>query len=109
MHDFTIRKEEEPIPRESRAYFDSGYQGIDKLHELSDFPYKKTKTKELTEDQKEYNHALSTFRVTVEHTIGDIKLFKIISERYRNKLKRYDVKFNIVAGIVNLKNGFATA
>jgi transposase len=25
---------------------------------------------------------------------------------YRNKIKRYAVKFNIIAGIVNLKNGF---
>jgi hypothetical protein len=31
----------------------------------------------------------------------------MMSERYRNKCKRYGVKFNIIAGIVNLKNGFA--
>jgi hypothetical protein len=30
-----------------------------------------------------------------------------MSDRYRNKIKRYGVKFNIIAGIVNLKNSFA--
>lgn len=109
MHDFTLRKHEPPIPPDSRAYVDSGYQGIDQLHQQSEFPYKKTKTKPLTIEENEYNRALSHFRVTVEHIIGDLKTFKILSERYRNKRKRYGVKFNIIAGIVNLKNGFTTA
>jgi hypothetical protein len=29
-----------------------------------------------------------------------------MSDGYRNKIKRYAVKFNIIAGILNLKNGF---
>ena len=107
-HDFTIRKNEDPIPADSRAYVDSGYQGIDKIHSQSEFPYKKTKTRPLTKEEKEYNRALSSYRVTVEHILGDIKVFKILSDRYRNKRKRYGVKFNIVAGLVNLKNGFAS-
>jgi hypothetical protein len=45
----------------------------------------------------------------VEHVIGDMKVFRILSERYRNKRKRYGVKFTIIAGIVNLKNGFGFA
>lgn len=108
LHDFTLRKQEPPIPKDSRAYVDSGYQGIEKIHPQTEFPYKKTKTKPLTNEEKEYNRALSSFRVTVEHIIGDIKTFKILADRYRNKRKRYGVKFNIIAGIVNLKNGFAT-
>lgn len=107
-HDFAIRKNEDPIPPNSRVYVDSGYQGIDKLHPQSEFPYKKTKVKPLTKEEKEYNRALSSFRVTVEHILGDIKTFKILSDRYRNKRKRYGIKFHIIAGIVNLKNGFTT-
>jgi len=45
----------------------------------------------------------------VEHIFGNIKTFKIMSDHYRNKRKRYAVKFNIIAGIVNLKNGFGAA
>ena len=109
MHDFALHKEEPPIPPESRAFVDSGYQGLDKLHQATELPYKATKTKQLDKEEKEYNHALSRFRVIVENVIGDIKTFKILSDRYRNKRKRYGVKFHIISGIVNLKNGFTTA
>jgi len=109
MHDFALYKEEPPIPPDSRAFVDSGYQGLDKLHKATELPYKATKTKPLDKEEKEYNHALSRYRVIVENIIGDIKTFKILSDRYRNKRKRYGIKFHIIAGIVNLKNGFAAA
>ena len=107
VHDFNLFKQGPPLPDHARGYFDSGYQGVDKVHPNSDFPYKTTKNKPLDEDEKEYNRGLSNFRVKVEHIIGDIKTFKILSERYRNKRKKYGVKVNIIAGIVNFKNGFA--
>ena len=109
MHDFALHKEEPPIPPESRAFVDSGYQVLDKLHQATELPYKATKTKQLDKEEKEYNHALSRFLVIVENVIGDIKTFKILSDRYRNKRKRYGIKFHIISGIVNLKNGFTTA
>ena len=109
MHDFALHKEEPPIPPESRAFVDSGYQGLDKLHQATELPYKATKTKQLDKEEKEYNHALSRYRVIVENVIGDIKTFKILSDRYRNKRKRYGIKFHIISGIVNLKNAFTTA
>lgn len=109
MHDFALHKEEPPIPPNSRVFVDSGYQGLDKIHTQTELPYKATKTKPLDQEEKEYNHALSRYRVTVENIIGDVKTFKILSDRYRNKRKRYGVKFHIIAGIVNLKNGFLLA
>ena len=109
MHDFALHKEEPLIPPDSRAFVDSGYQGLDKIHQATELPYKATKTKPLDKEEKEYNHALSRYRVIVENIIGDIKTFKILSDRYRNKRKRYGIKFHIISGIVNLKNGFTTA
>ena len=109
MHDFALHKEEPPIPPDSRAFVDSGYQGLDKIHRATELPYKATKTKPLDKEEREYNHALSRYRVIVENIIGDIKTFKILSDRYRNKRKRYGIKFHIISGIVNLKNGFTTA
>lgn len=106
VHDFELHKTEPPIPKNTRAFVDSGYQGLDKLHIQVELPYKATKTKPLGEEEEEYNQALSRLRVVVEHVLGDIKTFRILADRYRNKLKRYDVKFGIIAGIVNLKNGF---
>lgn len=109
MHDFELHKTEPPIPKQTRVFVDSGYQGLDKLHTQTELPYKATKTKLLGEEEKEYNQALSRLRVVVEHILGDIKTFRILADRYRNKRKRYDIKFKIIAGIVNLKNGFASA
>ncbi len=82
---------------------------MDKIHKYVELTYKATKTKPLDAEEKEYNRALSGIHVKVENTLGDIKTFKIMSDRYRNKRKRYNVKFQIIAGIVNLKNGFAPA
>lgn len=107
VHDFRVFKGEKRPPKESRLFVDSGYQGIADIHQNADFPYKASKNKPLNAEEKEYNTALSRFRIVVEHIFGDIKTFKIMADRYRNKRKRYAVKFNIIAGIVNLKNGFA--
>ncbi|CAO5673772.1 MAG: IS5 family transposase ISCaa6 [Holosporales bacterium] len=107
VHDFAIFKKEPPPPKDSRLFVDSGYQGIDKIHEPSEFPYKSTKNKPLDAQEKEYNHALSKIRIKVENILAQIKVFKIMSDRYRNKRKRYGIKMNIIAGIVNMKNAFA--
>ena len=109
VHDFTVFKSERRPPKESRVFVDSGYQGIADLHQNADFSYKASKNKSLDAEEKAYNTGLSRFQIGVEHIFGDIKMFKIKSDRYHNKRRRYGVKFNIIAGIVNLKNGFAWA
>jgi IS5 family transposase len=109
VHDFNLHKTEPPVPDGTTAYADSGYQGLDKLHPNSEIPYKSSKNNPLNEEQKEYNAGLSSFRVRGEHVFASMKTFRILSDRYRNKRKRYHVKVNIIAGIVNMKNGFAFA
>ena len=82
-------------------------KGTGQLHNGSaQIPYKKSKKNPLDEESKEYNHALSKIRVKVENVIRSLKIFRILSDRYRNKRKRYEEKFSIIAGIVNMKNGF---
>ena len=36
-----------------------------------------------------------------EHAIGFIKRFKIVADRYRNRRKRFGLRFNLIAGICN--------
>ena len=108
-HDFKVFKAESCPPKESRLYVDSGYQGIAQIHPNADFPYKAGKNQPLNAEQKAYNTALSRTRVKVENVFAQIKTFKILSDRYRNKRMRYGIKFNIIAGVVNLKNGFGVA
>ena len=93
------------IPGTLRAN-NSAYQGYDKEHRNLEFPYKKPKNGKLTDEEKEYNRGLSGFRVRVEHRIGRTKRFKIASERFRNPLETHPTKISIIAGLVNLEDGF---
>jgi len=106
VHDFKIHKESDPIPIGTRVYADSGYQGINKRTKNAKIPIKKSKKKPLGYWQKLYNKIVAKRRIKVENVIAEVKNFRILSHRYRNKRKKYNLKFNIIAGIVNLKNGF---
>jgi len=106
VHDFNIRKGEKLLPMTSSKVADSGYQGWQKLQSNVSIPYKKTKKKPLTKEEKQHNKELGSFRVRVEHKIREIKVFKILSEVYRNFQKKYNLRFNVIAGIVNLKHAF---
>ena len=106
VHDFKLYKQTCPdwLPDKTNYLADSGYQGIAKLHDYTFTPFKKPKGGELLALCKQVNQYLAKFRILVEHKIGLIKLFKIVAERYRNRRKRYDLRMNLFAGIVNFEN-----
>ena len=106
VHDFSIFKQEPRPPSTTSIYADSGYQGLKQEYKNAFIPYKKSKLNPLCNKKKNYNQALSSIRVGVEHKIREIKIFKIIGNRYRNKRKGYDLKFKIIVGLVNMKNGY---
>lgn len=106
VHDLEIRRRGPPLPTGAQVYADSGYQGLQDDHSGVEIPYKKPKTRPLTKDERAYNHALSRFRVRVEHGIARLKSFRILSERYRYPRDRYAVKISTVAGILNIAAGF---
>jgi len=85
------------------ALTDSGYQGLHKLHAKTQMPKKRSKKNPLTEEDKKNNRQLSSDRVLNENVIGSLKRFKIISDRYRNRRKRFSLRFNLIAGIYNLE------
>ena len=89
-HDFRLFKESNlNINKNIKVLADTGYLGIDKLFKNSEIPHKKPKNKELTKDQKKENKELSQKRILVENVIGSLKKFRILSERYRNRRKRF--------------------
>jgi len=105
-HDFRIRKEGKPLPINSEKYADSGYQGLQKICAHVHLPFKGSKKNPLTREQKKHNHDLASFRIRVEHKIRDLKIFKILRDTYRSFQKKHNLRFNIIAGIVNLQHGF---
>lgn len=106
IHDLTVKRNSTPIPRNALALADSGYQGYQNEHENIWLPYKNTKKKKLTKEQKEHNKALASLRILVENTICKLKVFQILYQQYRNRRNGYAITMKIVAGIVNLKMGF---
>lgn len=103
-HDFRLFKESGVhIHPEIKSLTDTGYQGIHKLHQNSALPKKKTKKNPLTKEDKKKNRELSSERVLNENVIGMIKRFKIIADRYRNRRKRFGLRFNLIAGIYNFE------
>jgi len=80
---------------------DSGYTGLKKYHEKSRVSQKSRKTRPLTGEQKRQNKELSSQRVLNENVIGKLKRFKILSDRYRNRRKRFGLRFNLIAGVYN--------
>jgi DDE superfamily endonuclease len=80
---------------------DSGYQGLQKLHLKTKMPKKRSKKIPLTKEDKQNNQVLSRERVVNENVIGFLRRFKIIADRYRNRRKRFALRFNLIAGIYN--------
>jgi DDE superfamily endonuclease len=80
---------------------DTGYQGIQKIHSNSTTPIKRKRNEVLTTEQKDFNHNLSSKRIVVENVIGFLKKFHIVSDRYRNRRKRFGLRFNLIASFHN--------
>ncbi len=105
VHDIKIRRNSDKLPSNVDKYCDSGYQGLQNESNNVKLPYKKPKGKKLTAEQKQYNKSISKIRIYVEHKIAQIKKFRIAGETYRNFGKKANLRFNLIAGIVNLQHG----
>lgn len=102
--DFTLFKESKVRWTEKTCGItDSGYTGIKKLQKNSRLPKKSSKKKPLTTEEKKQNREISSERVVNENVIGSLKTFKIVSDRYRNRRKRFGLRFNLIAGIDNFE------
>ncbi|WP_305825897.1 transposase family protein, partial [Candidatus Rhabdochlamydia sp. W815] len=82
---------------------DGGYRGLKKLHAKTQMPKRRSKKNPLTKQDKKNNQFLSKERVINENAIGLLKRFKILADRYRNRRKRFGLRFNLIAGIYNLE------
>lgn len=103
-HDFQLFKESRTVMAESiRGVADTGHQGLTAFHANSQTPAKKSKHHPLTPQQKASNRTLSRERMLVENVIRKLKTFRILSERYRNRRKRFALRFNLIAAIYNLE------
>jgi len=104
MHDFRLFKHERlPLLPEQLCLADRGYQGIANLHASSCTPTKKLCKRKLDKAERQHNRNLAHLRVVAEHVNRKLKIFRILAERYRNRRKRFGLRFNLIAAIVNFE------
>jgi transposase len=102
VHDFRIWKESQiEIGEKTELLADKGYQGVKNIHLHSRTPIKKVKKKSLSKEQKKFNKQLAKERIIVEHIHRRLKIFRILSSRYRNRRRRFGLRINLIAGIYN--------
>ena len=105
-HDYYIYKKNHPVtPPQVVNVIDLGYLGVERNSQSNYhlLPYKKKRNLELSQEEKEYNKIHSKKRIVIEHTICRLKKYRIQSEVFRNKLRKYDKVSDIVAGLVNYR------
>ena len=101
-HDFQLFKDSKlPLQKTQKIIGDGGYTGMKKVHKNCEIPKKKGKKKELNKRDKKKNLEISKARVLVENVIGDLKVWRILSEKYRHRRNKYDLRFNIAAALYN--------
>ena len=101
-HDFRLFKESIfGIHPSIKVLGDTAYRGIHKIHLNTELPKRRVKKNPLTREDRLNNQRLATIRVGVENIIGLLKRFKIISDRYRNRRKRFGLRFNLIVGVYN--------
>ena len=93
------------LPAKTPVYLDSGFQGIENIAPNLNIkkPKKKPRGRKLNGGEKLGNALISAERVKVEHAIGGIKRFKIVSDIYRGISRDMEKAFRIVCGLWNLK------
>ncbi len=106
IHDYDIHKKNHSVtPKEVVNIYDLVYLGVEKdfPEQLSAPPYRKRKNKELSAEEKEHNKSHSIKRIVIEHTIYRLKKYKIMSDVFRNRLRKYNRISDIVSGLVTYR------
>jgi hypothetical protein len=88
---------------------DSGYAGLQHLVPGARLPERKPRKGELTAEQKLANKEQRRERVGIEHAIRRVKVFRILSGRYRSARKRYGLRLNLIAALCNKETLLARA
>jgi hypothetical protein len=90
------------FPSGSKLYQDTGFQGYAPEGVATLLPTKRPRGKELTPEQKEGNREVSRERISVEHSLGGVKIFHIASSVFRNIKEGFvDLVMETACGLFN--------
>ena len=90
------------IPEDVQVNLDRGYEGAEDRYPNNKIykPKRAQRNHPLTLFEKLYNHIINRTRILVEHVIGRLKKFRIVSELYRNRRLAHAGYLLAVAGLI---------
>lgn len=93
------------IPEDVQVNLDRGYEGAEDRYPNNKVykPKRAQRNHPLTLFEKLYNHLINKTRILVEHVIGRLKKFRIVSELYRNRRSAHADYLVAVAGLINFR------
>lgn len=102
-HDFTLFKESigYSLLQSTLIFVDLGYLGLLKFHENTFIPTKCSKHHLLTQEDRRLNREIAKIRIEVEHFNAKFKTFQIMAQPYRNRRKRFELRAELICGIIN--------
>ena len=104
VHDFKLFcKSRVQFLKDVLLIVDKGYIGINKIHSNSLILKKSTKRNKLTKEDRKYNSTISKRRIYIEHVNRHIKKFRIVSTCYRNKERKFSMRFSLICVIYNFE------
>ena len=94
----------EVFPPGSTVWKDTGFQGYEPKQTTSFQPIKKPKGRELSPDEKAANTVISKARIGIEHSLGGVKVFRIVHDVFRNLRDGFDdVAMEVACGLHNFR------
>jgi hypothetical protein len=107
-HDKAATEEEGyRFPKGSKLWKDLGFQAYEPEHTTPYQPKKKPRGGELTATEKEQNQTISRERIGIEHSLGGVKVFRIVHDIYRNHKQKFDdLIMETACGLHNLRLDF---
>lgn len=93
------------IPEDVQVNLDRGYEGAEDRYPNNKVykPKRAQRNHPLTLFEKLYNHLINKTRILVEHVIGRLKKFRIVSELYRNRRSAHADYLVAVVGLINFR------
>ena len=102
VHDFKLFKNStENLDKMIAFLADNGYLGIQEIFIKSLTPKKKSKYNPLSDEDKEFNKLISNIRIAVEHVNCQLKIFRILAERYRKRIETFYLRATLICCFYN--------
>jgi hypothetical protein len=104
-HDKKLADEQDgAFPPGCTLWKDTGFQGYEPNQVKTLQPTKKPKGRDLSPDEKAANTAISRDRILIEHTLGGVKVFRIVHDVFRNIREGFDdLVMEIACGLHNFR------